>query len=94
MRLVLLPTIALFTSPVAAQPDVTLLGFEDCASQRKLADKGRAEARAIGEHVRRPKIAVCEVLASPFCRTTETASLAFGKGRATNDVRGTLPCRG
>lgn len=65
-----------------------MTSFEDCTSPRNLTDKGRAEARAIGEHVRRLKIPIGEVLASPFCRTMETASLAFGKGRATNDVRG------
>jgi hypothetical protein len=38
--------------------------------------------------VKRLKIPIGEVLASPFCRTMETARLAFGKARATNDVRG------
>jgi len=50
--------------------------------------KGRAEARALGEHVKRLKIPIGEVLASPFCRTMETARLAFGKARATGEVRG------
>jgi hypothetical protein len=62
--------------------------FEDCATQRNLTDKGRAEARALGEHVKRLKIPIGEVLASPFCRTMETARLAFGKARPTNEVRG------
>jgi hypothetical protein len=38
--------------------------------------------------VKRLKIPIGEVLASPFCRTMETARLAFGKATATNDVRG------
>jgi hypothetical protein len=38
--------------------------------------------------VKRLKIPVGEVLASPFCRTMETAHLAFGAARATGDVRG------
>jgi phosphohistidine phosphatase SixA len=41
--------------------------------QRNLTDKGRAEAREIGAHVKRLGIPVDEVLASPFCRTVETA---------------------
>jgi hypothetical protein len=65
-----------------------MTSFEDCASQRNLTDRGRDEARALGEHVRRLKIPIGEVLASPFCRTMETARLAFGKARATGDVRG------
>jgi hypothetical protein len=71
-----------------SQNDSRMTSFEDCASQRNLTDRGRDEARAIGEHVKRLKILVGEVLASPFCRTMETARLAFGKARATSDVRG------
>ena len=65
-----------------------MTSFEDCATQRNLTDQGRAEARALGEHVKRLKIPIGEVLASPYCRTMETARLAFGKARATNEVRG------
>jgi hypothetical protein len=68
--------------------DSRMTSFEDCASQRNLTDRGRDEARAIGEHIRRLKIPIGEVLASPFCRTMETARLAFGTARSTNDVRG------
>jgi hypothetical protein len=38
--------------------------------------------------VQRLAIPIGEVLASPYCRTMETARLAFGKAQATNDVRG------
>ena len=76
------------TSTDFSQDDSRMKSFEDCATQRNLTDKGRAEARALGEHIRRLKIPIGEVLASPFCRTMETARLAFGKARATNEVRG------
>jgi hypothetical protein len=76
------------TSTDFSQNDSRMTSFEDCASQRNLTDRGRDEARAIGEHVRRLKIPVGEVLASPFCRTMETARLAFGKATATGDARG------
>ena len=76
------------TSTDFSQNDARMKSFEDCASQRNLTDKGRAEARAIGEHVKRLGIPIGRVLASPFCRTMETAQLAFGKARATNEVRG------
>ena len=71
-----------------SQDDARMTSFEDCTTQRNLTDKGRAEARALGEHIRRLKIPIGEVLASPFCRTMDTARLAFGKAQATNDVRG------
>ena len=76
------------TSTDFSQDDSRMKSFEDCATQRNLTDQGRAEARALGEHVKRLKIPIGEVLASPFCRTMEAARLAFGKARATNDVRG------
>ena len=71
-----------------SQNDARMTSYEDCASQRNLTDKGRAEAREIGTQVKRLRIPIGEVLASPFCRTMETARLAFGKALATNDVRG------
>lgn len=70
------------------QNDASMKSYEDCASQRNLTDKGRGEARAIGEHVKRLKIPIGTVLASPFCRTMETARLAFGKAQAMNEARG------
>jgi phosphohistidine phosphatase SixA len=76
------------TSTDFSQNDSRMTSYEDCASQRNLTEQGRDEARAIGEHVKRLKIPIGEVLASPLCRTMETARLAFGKARATNEVRG------
>src|SRR2546421_11394919 len=71
-----------------SQNDSKMTSFEDCANQRNLTDKGRAEAREIGAHLKRLGVPIGEVLASPLCRTTETARLAFGKAQAMNEVRG------
>ena len=71
-----------------SQNDASMKSFQDCASQRNLTDKGRDEARVIGEHVKRLKIPIGFVLASPFCRTMETARLAFGKAQLSHEVRG------
>jgi phosphohistidine phosphatase SixA len=76
------------TSTDFSQNDSRMTSYEDCASQRNLTDQGRDEARAIGEHVKRLKIPTGEVLASPLCRTMETARLAFGKAKPTHEVRG------
>ncbi len=65
-----------------------MASFEDCANQRPLTDKGRDEARAIAGHLKRLGIAIGKVYASPFCRTVETAMLAFGKAEKTNEARG------
>jgi hypothetical protein len=61
---------------------------DDCDNQRLLTDQGREEARAIGAAFRELKIPVERVLASPRCRTVETAMLAFGTPEKSPDVRG------
>lgn len=47
----------------------------DPARMRQLSDSGRDDARTIGSAMRRLDIPVGEVLASPYCRTVETAKL-------------------
>jgi len=76
------------TSTDFSQNDARMTSYEDCASQRNLTDKGRSEARALGENIKRLGIPIGQVLASPFCRTRETAQLAFGKSEVMNEVRG------
>lgn len=56
----------------------------DCATQRNLSERGRAEARAIGAEFRSRGVAVGRVLSSQWCRTMETAELAF-PGRVQPD---------
>ena len=64
------------TAPGVGDPAGFKLG--DCATQRNLDDQGRAEARKLGEQFRARKIRVDSVLTSQWCRTRETARLAFG----------------
>lgn len=56
---------------------VSTLG--DCAAQRPLTEQGRQDARDLGVAVERLGVPVGDVVASPFCRTVETAELAFGR---------------
>ncbi len=70
------------------QNDEKMSGYEDCANQRNLTDAGRADARAIGAAIRSLGIPIGEVLASPFCRTRETAELIFGRYIVSPAVRG------
>ena len=55
--------------------------LRNCSRQRNLNADGRRQARRIGKAFRRLGIPVGQVLASPFCRTRETARLAFGHAR-------------
>jgi broad specificity phosphatase PhoE len=70
------------------QSDDTMSGYEDCTRQRNLTDRGREEARRIGAAITRLGIPIGDVLASPFCRTRETAQLIFGRATVASAVRG------
>ena len=76
------------TSTDFGQNDEQMTGFEDCSRQRNLTDRGRDEARAIGVAIKQLALPVGDVLASPFCRTMETAKLIFGRAVSTSAVRG------
>src|SRR6267154_653078 len=71
-----------------SQNDERMKSFEDCAHQRNLVDRGRSDARAAAAAIRRLGIPVERVLASPFCRTVETAQLIFGRAEKMQEVRG------
>jgi len=49
--------------------------LDDCATQRNLSDKGRADAAKIGARLKAEGIRIEKILASPWCRCMETARL-------------------
>jgi virginiamycin B lyase len=57
--------------------------LRDCSRQRNLSAEGRDQARGIAGAFERLGIPVGAVLASPYCRTRETARLAFGRVRSS-----------
>ncbi len=63
------------TAPGGGDPAGYVLN--DCRTQRNLDDEGRAQARRIGERFREQGVKVEAVLTSQWCRTRETAQLAF-----------------
>jgi virginiamycin B lyase len=67
------------------QPDdADPVDFDDCDTQRNLSNQGRRQSRSIGRAIKRLDIPIGRVLASPFCRTHQTARLAFGKATVAN----------
>ena len=64
------------------QADTNPLNVKNVTAQRQLNDQGRAQARAIGESMRRLKIPVSMVLTSQFQRAVETGTL-LGYGEVT-----------
>jgi ribosome-associated heat shock protein Hsp15 len=73
-----------------SKPDEDPVDLTDCATQRNLSQQGRADARAIGRGVRRLDLRVSAVLTSAFCRTRETARLAFGPATVTPALLNTI----
>lgn len=73
------------------QKDVRPVDLADCTQQRNLTDKGREHARNIGAAVRALAIPISSVVASPMCRTVETAELAFGPAERSLAVRDAGP---
>jgi phosphohistidine phosphatase SixA len=51
--------------------------IDDCATQRNLDANGRAQAKRIGEALRQAGVRAGRVLSSAWCRSRETAELAF-----------------
>lgn len=62
-------------APGTGDPAGFALG--DCATQRNLDERGRAEASAIGAAFRIRGVTVGRVLSSQWCRSRQTAELAF-----------------
>jgi hypothetical protein len=71
-------------------PDVDL---DDCTTQRNLTAEGRADARRIGAAFRDLRIPVGAVWASPYCRSRDTADLAFGRHRVVSGLERLYPVR-
>ena len=59
--------------------DPLVFAINDCSVQRNLSLEGRREAELIGRAFRAWSIPVAKVLSSRYCRTQETAKLAFGR---------------
>lgn len=54
--------------------------LRDCSTQRNLDEAGRLKARDIGEAFTSRAVAVGQVMTSQWCRSRDTAQLAFGEG--------------
>jgi hypothetical protein len=71
------------TATDMSRNDADMKSLADCARQRPLSEAGRGDARRIGEAIRALAAAPGDVLASPMCRTMETAQLVFGQAKAS-----------
>ena len=61
------------------QKDQTREGFDDCEKQRNLSEEGRQKIQSIGAIIQQLEIPIGHVSSRPYCRTKDTAALAFGE---------------
>lgn len=73
-----------------SKPDQDPVDLKDCSTQRNLSAEGRRDARRIGQGARRLQLRIGAVLSSPFCRTRETAKLAFGRATTSGALLNTI----
>jgi len=73
-----------------SKPDQNPVDLNDCSTQRNLSAQGRREAKLIGQGVRRLQVRLGAVLSSRFCRTRETARLAFGRATISPPLLNTI----
>jgi broad specificity phosphatase PhoE len=71
-----------------SETDASPLNLKSCRKQRNLNDQGRADARAIGLAFLALDIPIGRVLSSEYCRTRDTAMLAFGQAEISSDLTG------
>lgn len=56
---------------------VPAVDLNDCTTQRPLNEEGRKLATEIGQSIRKAKIPIAEIHASPLCRVRDTVAAAF-----------------
>lgn len=69
-----------------SQLDTDQQNLENCQTQRNINEEGIAQAEAIGQAFQAANIPLGDVLASPYCRTRDTAEIAFGRVELTEDL--------
>ena len=53
--------------------------LDDCLTQRNLSDRGRKQAKIIGNIFSKTNVSLSGIFSSEWCRCKETASIAFSK---------------
>jgi phosphohistidine phosphatase SixA len=88
------PALARHAATAHAEADLEPADLADCAKQRNLSEAGREMARAIGASIATLRIKWSEVLASPYCRTMETARLVAGRATESRAALGGMTATG
>jgi len=69
-----------------SQKDTDRKNLANCDTQRRLNDKGRLQAKQIGEGFKLKDIPVGDIITSQYCRCVNTAKIAFGRAESSADI--------
>lgn len=69
-----------------SQKDIDKKNLANCETQRRLDDKGRQQAKLIGDGFRKKGIPVGDAITSHYCRCINTAKIAFGKATPSMEI--------
>jgi phosphohistidine phosphatase SixA len=70
--------------------DTDRKNLSDCSSQRLLSEEGRKEMILIGDTIKKLGIKIGSVISSPYCRSIDTATRAFGRAEINPDLKHTV----
>ena len=70
--------------------DTDRSNLKNCATQRPLSAEGRRQMREIGQAIAKLGIRASTIVSSPYCRSIDTATLAFGRTDVSYDLRHTV----
>ena len=73
-----------------SQADRDTTDLSNCQQQRNLSDRGREETRTMARVISQFEIPIGRVYTSPYCRTIETAQIAFGRYEVADGLRATF----
>ena len=70
--------------------DQDRVDLNNCQAQRQLSEAGREQMRRVGRLMGALHIRVSTILSSPYCRSIETVTLAFGRALIEPDLKHTV----
>ena len=71
----------------ADTPDQHLARYDDCTTQRQLNEKGVRDTVRVRDAFVKLGVPIGDVLASPFCRSWQSADLSFGRHRKVDGLK-------
>lgn len=72
------------------EADKNISDLSRCDLQRNLSEQGKEESRTMAEAMARFEMPIGQVFSSPYCRTIDTAVMAFGRYHVVDDLRATF----